>query len=119
MLKLLEVDIMEIAPWPHFLQILNIKGVLTGLDFSSYPCLAVLIEKHVAICDFNQADFLFPISHFVDFETGGRLLFIIDYAELKVFLAKTTEITKKTESHANKRAWHIEMALMKVKAVGF
>ena len=33
--------------------------------------------------------FLFPISHFLNFEAGRRSLFIIDYAEVNVFPGKT------------------------------
>ena len=61
---------------------------------------------------------LFPISHFLDFEAGGRSLFIIHYAKLNIFTGKILKITKGMKSRVNKRAWHIERVKVKVEAVG-
>ena len=63
----------------------------------------------------GKVDSLFPISHFLDFEAGGRSLFIID----SKYYWKSQKEKSVSESHANKRVWHIERAIMKVEAAGF
>jgi len=54
---------------------------------------------------------------------GGWSLFITDYAKMIVFPGKTllkiTRGIKIPGSHANKRAWHIKRAIIKIEAVGF
>jgi len=43
----------------------------------------------------GKVDSLFPISHFADFEEGGWSLFIIDYAEVILFMYVKIRITCK------------------------
>ena len=48
------------------------------------PCLFYFVTAQRP----GKVDSLFSISHSQDFDAGGRSLFIIDYAEMNVFVVK-------------------------------
>ena len=65
----------------------------------------------------SKVDSLFPISHFLDFEAGGRSLFIIDYAE--VIQPGNVNMCFTTENYKMNKAPTITMAYLTRKTLDY